>query len=184
MLFTQSTDWKGKPFVRLLDFITGNEIMPDWTEELDRQVKRHVRESGKYFDPDAIAEIRAEFFSKKKRQWMVELLRNWTVKVKGSLRYKKPFFINMGKVIDPENTYVLPIFLKPGRNHFFIRGIKQDSVTINTCSSGFIDDYPVYYNRHTIEARDQPIPPCKFSSFCLHKCSCENSGKVRQRTDI
>ena len=154
MLFTQSTNWKGKPFFRLLDFIIGHETMPDWTEELDRCCDRFVRESEKYVLLEVIAEYRDEIFKKKRREWMVELLRNWTAKVKGSLRYKKPCFVNMGKVIDPESTYVLPIFLKPGRNHFFIRGTRQDQVTNNTCSSGFIDDFPVYYNRHTIDVRE------------------------------
>ena len=29
VLFTQSTDWKGRPFIRLLDLITRDETPPD-----------------------------------------------------------------------------------------------------------------------------------------------------------
>lgn len=39
------------------------------------------------------------------------------------LVYKNPNLINYDLMDDPDNTYVLPIFIRPGRNHFFVRDI-------------------------------------------------------------
>lgn len=37
------------------------------------------------------------------------------------IRYGHPLFINKEKVVDPENTFILPMFIKPGRTHFILR---------------------------------------------------------------
>lgn len=44
------------------------------------------------------------------------------------LRYGKPFFINFEQMRDPMNTYVLPIFIKPGRTHFMLRTAMDQQV--------------------------------------------------------
>lgn len=46
---------------------------------------------------------------------------DWEKEIEKSSRYKKPFLMNKSEVgLDPENTFVLPLFLKPGKNNFFI----------------------------------------------------------------
>ena len=37
------------------------------------------------------------------------------------MRYGEPLYINKEKITDPDNTFVLPIFVKPGRTHFMLR---------------------------------------------------------------
>lgn len=46
--------------------------------------------------------------------------------------------------LDPKNTFVLPILLKPGKNNFFI-------FTDNGTQS--------FYNRHLIPVRKEYVPP-------------------------
>ena len=42
-------------------------------------------------------------------------------KARQMCRFGKSMLINIEKVTDPNNTFVLPIFIKPGRTHFLLR---------------------------------------------------------------
>ena len=42
-------------------------------------------------------------------------------KARSMCRFGKSMLINIEKVTDPNNTFVLPIFIKPGRTHFLLR---------------------------------------------------------------
>ena len=62
-----------------------------------------------------------------RREFEQEMLKNFTKDKDNLLRYGKTHFINLEKMKDPENTYVLPMFIKPGRTHFMLR-TPEDSV--------------------------------------------------------
>jgi len=49
-----------------------------------------------------------------------KLCSNWQSIISRYNRYEKPSVINKNLVTDPYNTYVMPIFLKPGKQNFFI----------------------------------------------------------------
>lgn len=69
-------------------------------------------------------------------------------------KYKKPYLINFRKVLNPKTTFVLPIFLRPGRNHFIIRAKRSDS-SLDGTSATIVHGFPVYYNRHIVDARSE-----------------------------
>ena len=95
--------------------------------------------------------------------------------LKKKLVFKHPHLINYELMSDPEHTYVLPIFIRPGRTHLFIRDAydlnyntdifnrrrgdsgglisKQDS-TGDVKNRG----YRFYYSRHIVPVREEPIP--------------------------
>ena len=50
-----------------------------------------------------------------------KLLSEYKNIMKHKIRYANPMLINYDFLSDVRRTYVLPIFLKPGRSHFFIR---------------------------------------------------------------
>ena len=86
-------------------------------------------------------------------------------KVRQFLRYGKPFFINFEKVRDPQNTFVLPIFIRPGRTHLMLRtpmdhdvkarvdhGVKVRILNYQKQSDVH---FRFYYNRHIVPHREE-----------------------------
>ena len=73
-----------------------------------------------------------------------QLCSEWESIIQRTGRYKRPFLMNQGLVhLDPENTFVLPLLLKPGKNNFFI----------------FTDDgKKSFYNRHLVPVRKEYVP--------------------------
>jgi len=74
------------------------------------------------------------------------------------LAFKKPNLINYELLTDLESTYVLPIFIKPGRNHFFIRDTEEIDEENQESSSQEEGGPPFFYSRHIVKVRDEPIP--------------------------
>jgi hypothetical protein len=44
VLFTQSTNWKGRPFENILDVLKKLEEAPNWSKDVEREVKNHAKE--------------------------------------------------------------------------------------------------------------------------------------------
>ena len=70
--------------------------------------------------------------------------------IKQKLTFKQPNLINYELMDDPANTYVLPIFIRPGRTHFFIREPREES-----------KENKYFYSRHIVQTRKEALP--KFS---------------------
>ena len=91
-----------------------------------------------------------------------------TAKCGRFLRYGKSLFINHEKVTDPESTYVLPIFIKPGRTHFMLRTPIDRKIKKKVDAGGRVRilDYQTrndvhfkfYYNRHIVPHREEKVP--------------------------
>ena len=87
------------------------------------------------------------------------------------LRYGKTHFINLDKMKDPENTFVLPLLIKPGRAHFVLRTpedkvmkTKRDEKKRYRVLPYQLDSdvqFRFYYNRHIIPVREEKVPGCK-----------------------
>ena len=79
------------------------------------------------------------------------------------IRYRNSFFINLEKMKDPETTYILPIFIQPGRTHFMLRTpidrkIKsrvENKQRVRIMNYQKIEDvhFRFYYNRHIVPVR-------------------------------
>ena len=78
---------------------------------------------------------------------------------------------------DPVNTFVLPIFIKPGRTHFLLRTASDPKVKHRIDRGGKVrmlnyqkrEDahFRFYYNRHIVAQREEKVPGCKyFLKFC------------------
>lgn len=84
------------------------------------------------------------------------------------IRYGKPLFINLEKVKKPDETFVLPIFIKPGRTHFMLRTSIDHKIKNKVEAGGRVRvlDYQLrsdvhfkfYYNRHIIPHREEKVP--------------------------
>ena len=84
------------------------------------------------------------------------------------MRYGKPLYINKDKITDPENTFVLPIFVKPGRTHFMLRTPVDRKIEAKMADGGRVrilnyqkeDDvqFRFYYNRHIVPMRAEKVP--------------------------
>ena len=87
--------------------------------------------------------------------------------LKKALVYKKPNLINYELIDNLDNAYVLPIFIRPGRTHFFVR----DVFNVNFASDLYHrrlenmkgkppkdSGYRYYYSRHIISIREETIP--------------------------
>ena len=87
------------------------------------------------------------------------------------LRYGKVLKINADKMTDPERTFILPIFIKPGRTHFILRAQadkrmkdKMDRgarVRIKNYQRREDAHFNFYYNRHIVDYRIERVPVCK-----------------------
>lgn len=105
------------------------------------------------------------------------MLKNFTKDIGSLLRYGKTHFINLEKMHDPENTFVLPMFMKPGRTHFMLRtpedsmikAKKQNRQRYRILPYQIPEDvqYRFYYNRHIIPFREERVPGCKYSIVSL-----------------
>ena len=102
-----------------------------------------------------------------KQHYKEDLVNDFMTVIKKRLRYKNPKLINFDKLDDLYNTYVLPIFLQPGKTHFFIRNA-YDSSANQQYKFGLrkllpyqeVADvgYRWYYNTHICEVREEEIP--------------------------
>ena len=70
-----------------------------------------------------------------------QLCQDWQKNVNRNCRYDYPQILNKEKV-NPEHAFVLPMFLKPGRNNFFVFYQGKS-----------------YYSRHLVDIRKEEIPP-------------------------
>lgn len=129
--------------MKLLDFIKQGEEEPDWSENLDRQVRRRKKELEDPNDQKALAELREQIVIEKKVKWELDLVKKWEEKVIKVSQQERPFLINMTKVIDPIRSFILPVFLKPGRCHMVIRTPSETD-----------GHYKWFYNRHIIDVRE------------------------------
>lgn len=91
---------------------------------------------------------------------------------KKHLRYGTVLKINMDKVTDPFSTYMLPIFIKPGRTHFILRTPEDKLVKSRVEKNARVrmmnyhkpEDvcFKFYYNRHIVPMREEKVPGCKY----------------------
>ena len=185
MLFSNATNWKGKPFVRLRDFIRETKAFPDFEHQASEMAKENLEYTNiKALSPEEkeVAEMHIrKNESDLKDAFLRESLANFSKEsVLKFIRYRNSFFINLEKMKDPENTYVLPIFFKPGRTHFMIRTpidrkIKSrvdKKLRVRIFNYQKLDDvhFRFYYNRHIVPVREEKIPACK-CIFCNILCS-------------
>ncbi len=110
----------------------------------------------------------------------MELKRNYQLEVldridemfsKKFLRYGKILKINKDKLTDLENSFILPVFIKPGRTHFMLRTpedkkIKQrieDGHKVRCLPYQRQEDarFKFFYNRHIVAPREEKVPLCK-----------------------
>lgn len=83
----------------------------DWNE-----LNEEKKEAAEIFISEREAELR--------RVFEADLMKSYgsqDCNSKRNLRYGKTLYINHEKVVNPGNTFVLPIFIKPGRTHFMLR---------------------------------------------------------------
>lgn len=110
----------------------------------------------------------------KKRTLILEYRKNLFTNHKQILRsklpFKKPQLINYELIADPENTWVLPIFLRPGRAHMFVKDAQKNQLLSMGSLRKRRPDFSIqdltldyYYSRHIIEIREEPIPKSKSS---------------------
>lgn len=77
-----------------------------------------------------------------------------------------------------EDMWVLPIYLKPGKNDNFIRGAEdphiikkistmgRDKVRLHPYQNRDNAEFFFFYERHFVEINQEPVPVCK-SNTCL-----------------
>ena len=73
---------------------------------------------------------------------------------------------------DPDKTFILPIFIKPGRTHFILRTQSDARIKDKIDKGGRVriknyqrrEDahFSFYYNRHIVLPRAEKVPACKF----------------------
>lgn len=135
-------------------------------------------------DDSAEAEEIRNFIKDKERELLFEFqkhaLENLTPStIKGFIRYGKPLLINFEKIRDPANTFVLPLFIKPGRIHFFLRTeadprvqrkVEKGSKALRMLTYQNREDahFRFYYNRHIVANREEKVPGCKYFSKLLN----------------
>ena len=80
--------------------------------------------------------------------------------------------INYELMFDFERTYVLPLLIKPGRTHFFVRDVFDINITtdimhrrretlnsrVDTVSSNPEAHHKFWYSRHIVDLREEPVP--------------------------
>ena len=89
----------------------------------------------------------------------------------GKIRFRNYKTINLEQMNDPNKTFVLPLFFKPGRTHVMLRTsadkMVQDRLKngenvklkpYQNLKDGF---YRFYYNCHIIPIREEKLPGCK-----------------------
>ena len=88
------------------------------------------------------------------------------------VRYGQPLFINKEKVVDPANTFILPMFIKPGRTHFMLRTPMNANIKARVDNGARVRilnyqtradvQFRFYYNRHIVPSRQEKVPGCKY----------------------
>lgn len=91
VLFTQSTNWKGRTFTSILDLLRAQEQRPNWQKEVDRQVRAHAKEY-EYLcsDPVYVEKYRNELLLDALTKWEAGLLKDWKERIRKTIKYKKP----------------------------------------------------------------------------------------------
>ena len=127
MFFSNVSSWVGIPFVRLVDFLENIADRPNF----DTQIQEMAKEEFEVADLTKIDNFRiknkvAAFMAAKalelQRTHQLEVLaRIDEIFSKKFLRYGKILKINKDKLKDLENSFILPVFIKPGRTHFMLR---------------------------------------------------------------
>lgn len=179
MLFSNATNWKGEPFVKLRDFIQNSLACPDFSHQASEMAKEKLEITNfKLLSPRKQEELRnlsAQIEADLKEQHLKENVQSFgRESIHKFIRYRNTMFINLEKVKDPENTFILPIFIKPGRTHFMLRTpldskIKSrvesnQRVRILTYQTAKDVQFRFYYNRHIVPFREEKIPACKYST--------------------
>ena len=107
-------------------------------------------------------------------EYKLSLFRRHKEILRANLAFKRPNLINYELMLNPEQTYVLPIFIKPGQTHFFVRDVSlHDSLRVFNRRDNNIDvGHRFYYFRRVIDIREEPVPTCKSTRLFLMNCSC------------
>ena len=120
MLFSNATNWKGKPFMPLSDFVLKTKQMPDFREQATEMAKEQLEitsfeQQTPPLSEEKLAEAEAFITSKieeLKQAYKEKALDEFLdIDPRQYLRYGKTLFINREKVTDPADTFVLPIFI-------------------------------------------------------------------------
>ena len=127
VLFSNATSWLGRPFLRFVDFVDRVTVYPDFT----RKALEIAKDEFKFKNLDELdtAELRerVETFMRTKQNIMKSIYRSEILQNPHKLfnqkylRYGKVLTMNSHLMTDPEKTFILPIFIKPGRTHFILR---------------------------------------------------------------
>ena len=102
-----------------------------------------------------------------KNQHTESVLKSHLQIFKQRLKFKQPNLLNYELLMDLQETFILPMMIKPGRSHFFIRDYDKfdedmsssDSFTEEESKAG---QDPLakkfYYSRHVIPVREEQLP--------------------------
>ena len=184
MLFSNATNWVGKPFMKLMDFMKITSGHKNFTEQATAMAKEKLEfgdlDTLKFEDrerADEFIENKCAFLHKKHELDLIKKFENGDfAKTRHEYtRYGKPLLINREKVTDPMNTFVLPIFIKPGRTHFIMRTPADLRVKAKVASGKRVRimsyqnrkdvHFRFYYNRHIVPVRQEKVPGCKYHSI-------------------
>lgn len=134
MLFSNATNWYGQPFMRLIDYLGKQWQEPPDFNFLATEIAKETFELADFSDLTDEQQLTVSQFIADKElelqcKFQMNMLENITpASIKRFLRYGKPLLINFEKMRDPINTFVLPIFIQPGRTHFFLRTAADELV--------------------------------------------------------
>ena len=96
------------------------------------------------------------------------MLRSHLQIFKSKLKFKQPNLLNYELLMDLHETFILPIMIKPGRSHFFIRDYDKFDEDMSS-SESFTEEEEskagqdplakkFYYSRHVIPVREEQLP--------------------------
>ena len=105
-----------------------------------------------------------------------ELLASFDLEgAKKLVRYGKVLYLNFSQIRDPANTFVLPLFIKPGSTHFMLRAPEDPRIKARMARGARVRilnyqtkadaHFRFYYNRHVVPFRAERVPGCKLFKY-------------------
>ena len=181
-LYSNCTNWSGKPFRKVIDFLEDleGEEKPDFEQLVDAEMMKE--EKFNYPKDYELRESDKRLMIRWRALKKTELMTAYRKKLvmthkeifKKKLVFKRPHLINYELMFNVDRSYVIPIFIKPGRTHFFVRDAfdinyttdilhrrrvsVQGSLLSENNSTDANQGYRYYYSRHIIPVREEPIP--------------------------
>ena len=181
-LYSNCTNWAGKPFRKVVEFLEDleGEDKPDFEQLVDAEMMKTEKFNypKDYVLRESDKRVMIKWRALKKSELMTahrkKLVQTHREVFKKKLAFKRPHLVNYELMFDADRSYVLPIFIRPGRTHFFVRDAfdinystdiihrrrlsAQSNLPSENNSTDANQGYRFYYSRHTIPVREEPIP--------------------------